>query len=282
LWTRRIGSASTGVRGDEPGGLRAVEEPLQDAPNVAGGRVEALVLLAPDDGPHVFRGDVADRLDADGRNDRLVEVAAGNREVLPVLGHHFPEEALAKLGHGGVRPGPLLREPLLDGGRLALRDHRLALVALGTRELERQRRVATQRHPVLLAVQPVPVAPERAAGRERLEHETAFVGPGVAGGLAIERANGGVGERHERIAAYTRGISRVVPAMCTHMCTQKRSAAVGRFRPPQQHEALCDKDLQYNIGPRRTAPEVRLLADAEAAEYLSEQVIHAERAGDLA
>jgi hypothetical protein len=66
------------------------------------------------------------------------------------------------------------------------------------------------------------------------------------------------------------------------MCTQERSAAVGRCRPPQEHKALCDNDLQYNNEPRRTAPEVRLLADAKAAEYLSEQVIHAERAGDLA
>jgi hypothetical protein len=120
LWTWRNGSAHR-VRGHEPSGLRVVEEPLQGAANVAGGRVEPFVLLLPDDGAHVLGGDVADRLGADGRHDRLVEVATRNREVPPFRDHHVAKEAFAELDHGGVGCRPLLREPLLDRGRLALR-----------------------------------------------------------------------------------------------------------------------------------------------------------------
>ena len=94
------------VRGHEPGSLCTVKEPLQDTADLARRGVEALVLLAPDDGAHVLGGDLTDRLGADGRNDGLVEAATGNREVLPVLGHHFPEEAFAEFGHGGVRHRP--------------------------------------------------------------------------------------------------------------------------------------------------------------------------------
>ena len=69
-----------------------------------------------------------------------------------------------------------------------------------------------------------------------------------------------------------------MPAMCTHMCTQKRSAAVGRIRPLQEHNSFCDNNLQQPIVPLRAPPEVHLLPDAKTAEDHAQQIVGAELA----
>lgn len=52
---------------NQAAGQRVVEHALEQAAHLAGGSVEALFLLAPDDAAHVLGGDVSDRLAADMR-----------------------------------------------------------------------------------------------------------------------------------------------------------------------------------------------------------------------
>jgi hypothetical protein len=139
------------------------------------------------------------------------------------------KNALAELGHRHLGPQPLTRQALLRRRRLALRHQRLAPVTLQPRLPQRQRRVATQRHALGLAVHPVAVVPEHAAGGEHLDDEAALVGAAVALGLGLQRRGwqtsvsgmGGLPCTHD-------GDSTMIRRMCTHACTRNRSALAGK------------------------------------------------------
>ncbi len=64
---------------DQTVGQRVVEQALEQSAHLAGGGVEALLLLAPDDAAHVLGGDALYRRVADVRQDVLFHVALWSR-----------------------------------------------------------------------------------------------------------------------------------------------------------------------------------------------------------
>jgi len=115
---------------DQAAGERVVEHALEQAAHLAGGGVETLRLLAPDDAAHVFGGDFPDRLAADVRQDVLFQVATRHGHVLAVACLDVLEEALGEVGHGGIFSTGHLGLLLLLRGRLAHRHLLSCLIPL--------------------------------------------------------------------------------------------------------------------------------------------------------
>ena len=69
--------------------------------------------------------------------------------------------------------------------------------------------------------------------------------------------------------------------MCTHMCTRKRSAAVGIYRSLLEHNLLINNTLNRNIERRQIPQELHLLANTKTRKNSAQQIIAAELTGDL-
>jgi len=130
---------------EETTGHRVVEHSLEQAANLAGCGIEALLPLPPDNGADIFGGDLPDLLGADIRHDVLFEVATGHRVVPPVPLLDVPEESLRKVRDRRVLWTGDLGKLFLPRWRLPQRHGLCRFIALQARVLERERRVLAQR-----------------------------------------------------------------------------------------------------------------------------------------
>nr|WP_260564744.1 hypothetical protein [Bordetella trematum] len=83
-FVRRQRPVAGGGAVDVPHGQGHDRVGLDQAAHLAGGGIEALFLLAPDDAAHVLGGDVPDRRIVDVRQDVRFQVTAGHGHVLAV------------------------------------------------------------------------------------------------------------------------------------------------------------------------------------------------------